>query len=291
MYKLRCRWYTSPSTRSLPLSCVTRGWGSAPYRVTFILIYGNFLPSRAITVSEHCRAEDARHAAGIVLTVCPCEESMSEASPIPENATNDEKLMLAFSQGSVEAFAELFRRYKQPIYGFFRRRVTDAAHAEELAQETFLGLVRSATRYEPRALFRTYLYAIALKILRNYRRNTAFRALFMGQRKAGPDPAKHDATESALWVRGAVAKLEGVDREILMLREYEQLSYAEIADLLSIPVNTVRSRLFRARMALRELLEPSGAKLSKAHSTGLHESVLGGAQLAMEDSTGKGERG
>lgn len=216
---------------------------------------------------------------------------MSEASPIPQNAASDEKLMLAFSQGSVEAFAELFRRYKQPIYGFFRRRVTDAAHAEELAQETFLGLVRSATRYEPRALFRTYLYAIALKILRNYRRNAAFRAFFTGQRKAGPDPARHDATELGLWVRGAIAKLDAIDREILLFREYEQLSYGEIADLLSIPVNTVRSRLFRARMALRELLEPSCAKLTKAFSSGLHESVLGEAQLAIEDSTGKGERG
>src|SRR5690349_4140814 len=65
MYKLRCRWYTSPSTRSLPPQLCYQGRGSARYRVTFILIYGNFLPSRAITVSEHCRAEDARHAAGI----------------------------------------------------------------------------------------------------------------------------------------------------------------------------------------------------------------------------------
>ncbi len=63
---------------------------------------------------------------------------------------SDEHLMLAFSQGSPESFTELFRRYKLPIYGFFRRRVTDPAHAEELTQETFLALVRSASRYEPR---------------------------------------------------------------------------------------------------------------------------------------------
>ena len=57
-------------------------------------------------------------------------------------------------------------------------------------------------------------------------------------------------------VRRAVEKLDPVDREVLMLREFEQLSYAEIADLLQLPLNTVRSRLFRARTALRNLLEP-----------------------------------
>ena len=171
----------------------------------------------------------------------------------------DEHLMLAFSHGSPEAFTELFHRYKQPIYGFFRRRISDPAHAEELAQETFLALVRSASRYQPRALFRTYLYAIALKLLRAHRRKAAFRATFLGPRRSTPDPARQDATDSALWVRRAVAQLDSVDREILLLREFEQLSYAEIADLLDLPINTVRSRLFRARMALRNLLEPAAS--------------------------------
>jgi RNA polymerase sigma-70 factor, ECF subfamily len=188
---------------------------------------------------------------------------MNDASA---NSASDEHLMLAFSQGSPEAFAELFRRYQQPIYGFFRRRVADASHGEELTQETFLALVRSSIRYEPRALFRTYLYAIALKILRSHRRKAAFRATFLGQSKAAPDPARHDATESALWVRRAVAKLDPLDREILMLREFEQLSYAEVADLLRLPVNTVRSRLFRARMALRHLLEPSAGKTTASRA-------------------------
>jgi RNA polymerase sigma-70 factor (ECF subfamily) len=63
--------------------------------------------------------------------------------------------------------------------------------------------------------------------------------------------------QNPLWVRRAVEKLDPIDREILLLREFEQLSYAEIADLLELPLNTVRSRLFRARTALRDLLEPS----------------------------------
>jgi RNA polymerase sigma-70 factor (ECF subfamily) len=170
--------------------------------------------------------------------------------------TSDEQLMLAFSSGSAYAFDELFSRYKQPIYGFFRRRVAESAQAEELAQETFLALLRAATRYEPRALFRTYLYGIGFKILRAHRRKAAFRATFFGQQNSAPDPSTRDATESGLWVRRAVEKLEPMDREILLLREFEQLSYAEIADLLELPLNTVRSRLFRARTALRNLLEP-----------------------------------
>ena len=71
--------------------------------------------------------------------------------------TSDEQLMLEFRQGGHDAFAELFHRYREPIYGFFRRRLNDAARAEELAQETFVAVLRSAARYEPRALFRTYL--------------------------------------------------------------------------------------------------------------------------------------
>jgi RNA polymerase sigma-70 factor, ECF subfamily len=59
-----------------------------------------------------------------------------------------------------------------------------------------------------------------------------------------------------LWVRRALEHLEKADREVLMLREYEQLSYSEIAGILRLPVNTVRSRLFRARMALKEKLMP-----------------------------------
>jgi RNA polymerase sigma-70 factor (ECF subfamily) len=186
--------------------------------------------------------------------------TMNDTPPTPAypaSPASDEHLMLAFSKGSAESFNELFLRYKQPIYGFFRRRTADPHHAEELSQETFLALLRAAARYEPRALFRTYLYAIAFKILRAHRRKAAFRATFFGQPKGIPDPSKQDATESGLWVRRAVEKLEPIDREILLLREFEQLSYAEISDLLQLPLNTVRSRLFRARTALRNLLEPS----------------------------------
>ena len=193
--------------------------------------------------------------------------TMNDTPPtpaFPASPSSDEHLMLAFSKGSADSFHELFLRYKQPLYGFFRRRTADPSRAEELTQEAFLVLLRAASRYEPRALFRTYLYAIAIKILRAHRRKTAFRATFFGQPKSIPYPAQQDATESGLWVRRAVEKLDSTDREILLLREFEQLSYAEIADLLQLPLNTVRSRLFRARTALRNLLELSAAPAPSA---------------------------
>jgi RNA polymerase sigma-70 factor (ECF subfamily) len=204
---------------------------------------------------------------------------MNDTPPTPSGSAaaatpaTDEQLMLALSKGASDAFNELFSRYKQPIFGFFCRRVVEPAHAEELAQETFFALLRAAARYQPRALFRTYLYAIAFKILRAHRRKAAFRATFLSFAHSAKEPATQDATDSGLWVRRAVEKLDLLDREILLLREFEQLSYAEISDLLLLPLNTVRSRLFRARVALRNLLQPSGVPPKKAASQDAHQSV------------------
>jgi RNA polymerase sigma-70 factor, ECF subfamily len=172
---------------------------------------------------------------------------------------SDERLMAAFARGSTEAFNTLFARYRQPVYGFFCRRMADSSHAEELAQETFLAVVGARGRYAARASFRTYLYAIALRILRSYRRKAAFRAMFAGNVPAEREPGTRATMDAAIALREAVGKLDGVGREVLLLREYEELSYEEIAAVLGIPVNTVRSRLFRARMALREVLTAPAA--------------------------------
>ena len=166
--------------------------------------------------------------------------------------TSDEALMLEFQGGSRAAFEELFARYRKPLYGFFGRRLNNPERAEELAQETFLAVIRGVARYEPRASVRTYLYGIALKLLAAERRKLATSATF-GQ--SGPEPKTGGTAEFVLWVRQALERLDAPEREILMLREYEQLSYFEIAELLRIPVNTVRSRLFRSRLALKSYLE------------------------------------
>ena len=187
------------------------------------------------------------------------ETDSSQTPQGGEYPQSDEQLMVAFSRGQTDAFSALFARYKQPLFGFFRRRVADPAQAEELTQETFLAVLRAAARYKANALFRTYLYAVGFKILRAHRRKAAFRATFLGEQPPGREPGNREpaidsAIETQALVREGVGKLERLDREVLLLREFEQLSYAEIGGLLGLPLNTVRSRLFRARLALHDLL-------------------------------------
>jgi RNA polymerase sigma-70 factor, ECF subfamily len=174
----------------------------------------------------------------------------------------DEQLITDARAGSREAFEALFERYRQPVWEFFRRRTADAARAEELAQDTFVALLEGAARYEARAAFRTYLFGIAYNILHADRRKAAIR-------RSDPlvfDPASDNATDpdAGLWVRRALATLEDDDREILMLRDYEELSYQEIADVRHLPLNTVRSKLFRARMAMKAALAPRETQLRTA---------------------------
>ena len=183
---------------------------------------------------------------------------------------SDEALMLEFQRGERAAFEELFARYREPLYGFFRRRLASKDRAEDLTQETFLAVIRAAVRYEPRAMVKTYFYGIALKLLAAERRKLSGNEPQLGP---GHEPATEGFNDEALWVRQALEKLDAGEREILMLREYEQLNYAEIAALLRLPVNTVRSRLFRARMALKGFLAPQG----KAQS-GTRGSAQGEAQ-------------
>jgi RNA polymerase sigma-70 factor (ECF subfamily) len=171
---------------------------------------------------------------------------------------SDESLILAYRAGAREAFDELFERYRERVWRFFRRRVDDPARAEELTQDTFLAVLQAADRYEPRATFRSYLFGIAFNLLAAARRQFA---------RAHADPVVNEPAAPAfdpiagLWVRQALATLDPRDRDILMLREYEQLSYDEIGSLLGLPPGTVRSRLFRARLALKtELRPPQAAK-------------------------------
>src|ERR1700682_3914481 len=129
--------------------------------------------------------------------------------------TSDEALMLEFQQGSGDAFTELFRRYRAPIYGYFRRRLQDPPRAEELAQETFLAVLKSARRYEPRALFRTYLYGIAVKMVWAERRKAGNRPASFPepssdghQSREMPDPASIADPDAGLVVRDAVGRLD-----------------------------------------------------------------------------------
>src|ERR1700692_2948295 len=111
--------------------------------------------------------------------------------------TSDEALMLEFQGGSRAAFEELFARYRKPLYGFFGRRLNNPERAEDLTQETFLAVIRAASRYEPRASVRTYLYGIALKLLAAERRKLLIRGA-LG--RSVPEDNNDGTPQSVLWV-------------------------------------------------------------------------------------------
>lgn len=179
---------------------------------------------------------------------------------------SDEDLIAQVRAGSRTAFDTLFSRYREAVWQFFRRRTTERARAEELAQDTFVAVLDGAARYEGRGSFRSFLFGIAYRVLLADRRKTAFR--FAEPLEAEPADPHSPAPDHGIWVRDALDTLDGDAREILMLREYEQLSYQDIADLRNIPINTVRSQLFRARAALRTALDartPYAARTSHGH--------------------------
>jgi RNA polymerase sigma-70 factor (ECF subfamily) len=174
---------------------------------------------------------------------------------------SDEELIAEIRQGSRAAFEALFERYRQPVWQFFRRRIRRADVAEELSQDTFVAVLKGAARYAQRGTFRSYLFGIASNVLSADRRKAAHRATEpLDVEPADQEPFDPD---SGIWVRDALASLDEDGREILMLREYEQLSYQEIADLRGTPLNTVRSQLFRARMALKSALETRASEAER----------------------------
>jgi RNA polymerase sigma-70 factor (ECF subfamily) len=174
---------------------------------------------------------------------------------------SDEELIAAIGKGSRAAFELLFERYREPVWRFFRRRTRSPQVAEELAQDTFLAVLEGASRYTHRSVFRSYLFGIAYNVLLAERRKATHRTT--GSLETEPMDLEPFDPDPGIWVRDALATLDEDEREILMLREYEQLSYQEIADVRGTPLNTVRSHLFRARLALKAALEtraPEGVR-------------------------------
>ena len=173
----------------------------------------------------------------------------------------DEELVLAFLAGDRPAFDAFFERYREPIWAFFHRR-RRACRGGGADAGDFLAVLKAARRYEPRSSFRSYLFGIAFNVLSASRRKAQRKGDVSAPDLDGLAGASSDPA-AVLWVRQALAALNPQDREIVMLREYDALDYREIALVIDVPVNTVRSRLFRARLALREKLA------GEPHATGV----------------------
>lgn len=173
-------------------------------------------------------------------------------------------------EGDRAAFGGLIARYQERIYNLCLRLSGDPQDAADLTQEAFVKALTSIQRFDQRAAFYTWLYRIAVNVVLDHRRRRKTQGgLFRGgdtaavvEQVAAPR-ARHDPIEQAAVserraaVSAALMRLDEVQRAIVVLRDIEQLDYTEIAAVLEIPLGTVKSRLFRARLALKEILGPA----------------------------------
>lgn len=169
------------------------------------------------------------------------------------------ELIASAKQGDRQAFGELVRRHREGVINVVYRMCGDANLAEDAAQEAFIRAWRHLPGYRPRSPFRNWVYRIAtnaaLDVLRRERETVDIDALPLASSDAGPE-ATVEGRERGERVRQAVLELPPASRAALVLREYEGLSYQEIADALGVPIGTVMSRLSYARKRLREALAP-----------------------------------
>jgi RNA polymerase sigma-70 factor (ECF subfamily) len=181
--------------------------------------------------------------------------------PAAESRTDELDWIAGAQQGDRQAFGELVRRHREGVVNVVYRMCGDAALAEDAAQEAFLRAWRNLERYNPRFAFRSWVYRIALNLavdaLRRERPTTDLDAESLATESDGPEDWL-ERKQQAEQVRRAVLDLPPASRAVLVLREYEGLSYREIADALDIPVGTVMSRLNYARGQLRRALSRPG---------------------------------
>ncbi len=172
--------------------------------------------------------------------------------------------------GQTDAFAELVRRYQDRIYNLIFRMCRRAEIAEELAQETFLKAFANLGRFEGTSRFYTWLFRIAKNLTLSYLRRGGSVKFVPFTRTEDDDPAPGDAQTATLAnqrdpgpvqqamsneihqrIEDALAELDEEHRVMVLLRDMENMSYEEIAEILELPPGTVKSRLHRARTELR----------------------------------------
>jgi RNA polymerase sigma-70 factor (ECF subfamily) len=192
----------------------------------------------------------------------------------PLNQCTDEDLLAWFRKGKTEAFGVLVGRYERELYGYLRRYLGDADLAEDVFQNTFLQLVVKIGQYEPGRPVRPWLYTIAtnqaIDALRRHGRHQALsldrhreesangeaHSLMESLPSDAPGPSDHaEGLELNERVRASVDRLPDFLRQVLILAYYQGLKYREIADILGIPVGTVKSRLHAALVKLHEMWE------------------------------------
>jgi len=167
--------------------------------------------------------------------------------------------MLAVGKGELGAFDKIVLRHQRFVWGIAYRFLGDRVEAEDIAQKAFLKLLEAAPRYRPTAGFRTYLYRIVSRLCMDYARKK--RPIFSEDIAERADSSFNPAAnlivkERAAEIRRAMDALPPRQRMAVILKYYEGLSYAGIADAMGITVKAVERLLDRARTALRSRLSP-----------------------------------
>jgi RNA polymerase sigma-70 factor (ECF subfamily) len=171
----------------------------------------------------------------------------------------DQDLVSACLQGDRRAFGELVNRHRDEAVAVVYRISSDAQLAEESAQEAFLRAWQRLYSYKPQLPFRSWIFGIAVHTALDTLRKTSKEVdidQVLVEAPDGKPEAELEAKERQALIQRAVLSLPPACRAVLILREYECLSYQEIAAALDIPVGTVMSRLNYARGQLRQTLAP-----------------------------------
>jgi RNA polymerase sigma-70 factor (ECF subfamily) len=185
----------------------------------------------------------------------------------------DIRLMLRVCDDSPGAFEEMVENYQQRLVAVMHHLVGNAEEAEDLAQEVFLRVYRARKKYRPRAKFSTWLFTIANNLALNHLRSRQRKPVVplalrdsgpLGPRPAeqlvqdrGGPPSQHlQQQELAAIVRQALDGLNERQRLAVVLNKYEDMNYAEIAEVMGLTTKAVKSLLNRARNNLREALQP-----------------------------------
>jgi RNA polymerase sigma-70 factor (ECF subfamily) len=208
--------------------------------------------------------------------VTTCRDAVASSSAYAD--CSDEELLALFRQGTQEAFGALVRRYEGELYGYLRRYLGDRDLADDVFQNTFLQLYTKIHQYEAGRPVKPWLYAIAtnqaIDAMRRQARHQTVRLsteaesagdadmphLLTLLESRGPGPLEMlQGEERKQLIRATVEKLPDFLKQVVILAYYQSLKYKDIADLMSIPVGTVKSRLHTALCRLQEawLSEPA----------------------------------
>lgn len=180
---------------------------------------------------------------------------------------SDEELIFKFQQEDVQAFNEIVLRYKDKLVNFLFRYTGSRDESEDLAQDTFLKLYRSKHLYREIAKFSTWFYTIAINIAKtNLRKKSRYNSISISDFDPEndkdfdltadvqlPDDAANAVTENE-FIQKAINQLSDKFKEVIVMRDVEDLEYEEIAKITGLPLGTVKSRINRGREKLKEML-------------------------------------